>query len=547
MQNWLWRFLLNGENLQEREPSKERLPWLGPVLLLVSVGLLAEAAYTWWPRTVDDAFITFRYAQNLTEGFGPVYNLGERVEGYSSPIWMFGSAAAIALGLDPVVASKWAGLTAASVLPVAVYAALRASGIRGWGAGLAACAAGGSFVLQLWATSGMESAAYATLSFIGLAIASCNGRSVPGALSASAFLAVASLTRPEGMIFWGLGFGLYLAGIRRHPRRLLAYALPGLAIASYFAWRFAYFGSPLPNTYYAKTGGGLRMWRQGLEQFTSYVSEPAIAVLLAAALVGLAAGLVRRETRRAAAIVGVATLAHMLWVVSVGGDGLSKFRFYVPIVGPLAFLAGLSFYDPGAAPLSRAEKRCAERKGLPPGPRSLATPRDHVLAGLGTLGISVAVLLSVSHFHAWVGPSLTGIMSQYLEGNIKLGRHLAATRDPETVIAVASAGAIPFYSRLPTIDMYGLNDAHLAHAPFASVPGRMMKWDNAYVLSRSPDVIVLNRGYRPAGEKQQFPLSPMDRDLVNRMRSDSRYAWKIIPFGDGSHFYVFERVSSAVP
>jgi hypothetical protein len=367
---------MNNEEGPEREPSKEWLPWLGPLLLLVSVGLLAKAAYTWWPRTVDDAFITFRYAQNLAEGFGPVYNLGERVEGYSSPIWMFGSAAAISVGLDPVVVSKWAGLIAAGALAVAVYVALRASGMRGWGAGLATCAVGGSLVLQLWSTSGMESSAYAALFFVGLAIASCAGQSVRGALWASAFLVAASLTRPEGMMFWALGFASYLVGVRAHPRRLLAYALPDLALALYFAWRLYYYHSPLPNTYYVKTGGGPRMWDQGLLGFTTFLSEPAIAILMSAALAGLVVGLARRETRRAAAMVGAATLVHMFWVVSVGDDGLFRFRFYVPIVGTTAFLAGLLFYDPGAAPLSRAERRRAERKGSSLSPRSLATPRD---------------------------------------------------------------------------------------------------------------------------------------------------------------------------
>jgi len=169
-------------NETEREPSEESFPWLGPALLVMSLGLLAEAARYWWPHTVDDAFITFRYAQNLAEGLGPVYNPGERVEGYSSPIWMLGSAIAIAVGADPVVASKWAGLLAAGALSVAVYIALRASGVHRWGAGLATCAVGGSFVLQLWSTSGMETTTYGVLFFVGLAIASCIGQSVRGAL-----------------------------------------------------------------------------------------------------------------------------------------------------------------------------------------------------------------------------------------------------------------------------------------------------------------------------------------------------------------------------
>jgi hypothetical protein len=534
---------MNKEDVPKREPSNERLPWLGPALLVLSLGLLAEAAHYWWPRTVDDAFITFRYAQNLVEGLGPVYNPGERVEGYSNPLWMLGSAMAIALGADPVVASKWAGLLAAGALSVAVYVALRASGVRAWGAGLATCAVGGSFVVHLWSTSGMETTAYAALFFVGLAIISCAGQSVRGALSASAFLMAASLTRPEGLMFWGLGFALYLVGVRTHPRRWLAYALPGLAIAVHFAWRFAYYGSLLPNTYYAKAGGDeLRLWHQGLEGLARAVSEPALAILMSAAAVGFVAGLARRETRRPAAIMGVAALVHLLWVVSVGDDGLFKLRFQVPIVGPIAFLVGLLFYDPGTVPLTRSERRRAERQGLPTGPRSRATLREQTLAAGGALSILIAVPLSVSHFHSAPLADTGAWMDKYLEGNIKLGRYLAATAGPDTVIAVPSAGAIPFYSRLPTIDMYGLNDVHIARTPFPEGPyGRMMKWDNAYVLSRSPDLFVMNEGYRRVGENHDLFLGPMDGDLLEVVQSDPRYARNVIRFDDGSSFFVIEK------
>lgn len=35
----------------------------------------------------DDAMISMRYARNLAEGYGLVWNPGERVEGYTNPLW----------------------------------------------------------------------------------------------------------------------------------------------------------------------------------------------------------------------------------------------------------------------------------------------------------------------------------------------------------------------------------------------------------------------------------------------------------------------------
>jgi arabinofuranosyltransferase len=40
--------------------------------------------YSW---VTDDAFITFRYVINFVSGDGPVFNIGERVQGFTHPLW----------------------------------------------------------------------------------------------------------------------------------------------------------------------------------------------------------------------------------------------------------------------------------------------------------------------------------------------------------------------------------------------------------------------------------------------------------------------------
>jgi arabinofuranosyltransferase len=59
-------------------------------LVLIAVGVvtlacLARAMQLAWLS--DDGFISFRYAQNLAEGRGLVYNAGEYVEGYTNLLW----------------------------------------------------------------------------------------------------------------------------------------------------------------------------------------------------------------------------------------------------------------------------------------------------------------------------------------------------------------------------------------------------------------------------------------------------------------------------
>src|SRR5688572_12167490 len=50
---------------------------------------------------LDDAYIFFRYAENWADGHGPVFNVGERVEGYSSILWTMILAAGAALSIEP--------------------------------------------------------------------------------------------------------------------------------------------------------------------------------------------------------------------------------------------------------------------------------------------------------------------------------------------------------------------------------------------------------------------------------------------------------------
>src|SRR3990172_669114 len=57
------------------------------IILLIITTLLVNIL-SFWVYINDDAYITFRYSKNLSSGNGPVYNIGERVEGYTDFLWM---------------------------------------------------------------------------------------------------------------------------------------------------------------------------------------------------------------------------------------------------------------------------------------------------------------------------------------------------------------------------------------------------------------------------------------------------------------------------
>src|SRR5438045_1442706 len=76
------------------------------------IGALAILAGFAWltvicsPFVIDDAFISFRYAENLARGHGLVYNPGDYVEGYTNFLWVVIIAAVNALGGDSLLWSK---------------------------------------------------------------------------------------------------------------------------------------------------------------------------------------------------------------------------------------------------------------------------------------------------------------------------------------------------------------------------------------------------------------------------------------------------------
>src|SRR5436190_10766773 len=74
------------------------LSWRGLPFLLSLVAVAAGLVLVWSQRSVvDDAFVSFRYAANLLDGKGLVYNAGERVEGYTNFLWTVLVAAIAAL------------------------------------------------------------------------------------------------------------------------------------------------------------------------------------------------------------------------------------------------------------------------------------------------------------------------------------------------------------------------------------------------------------------------------------------------------------------
>lgn len=319
---------------------------IAPLIIAIAaaIGILRAIPLRW---CCDDAFITFRYVENIARGLGPVYNAGERVEGYSHFLWLALLSASRTLGLQPVPASMLLGiLFHAGTIALLGIVALRISGGRP-PIPMAAFAVALHHDLAIWATGGLETALFTFLCAAGAAaLATTDPRGARGAAVAGLVLALGILARPDGALFFLCGLSwvaLRAGGPRAGTRAAAAFLAPAaLILVPYLIWKIAYYGEILPNPYYAKSGGGA-YWSQGFRYIAIYLrGYPSTAVLLGA----LAAVLVvirRRDSMRdpQIALLAIASLFSVvyafLFVARVGGDFMYA-RFLLPIV-PLVYLA----------------------------------------------------------------------------------------------------------------------------------------------------------------------------------------------------------------
>jgi hypothetical protein len=212
-----------------------RAPYLIPILLvLASRGVLSLLL----PHASEDAYITYRYARNLATGLGPVFNPGERVMGFTSPLWTGWNAVGWLLTHDPVGWSRlWTA--AADVVSILCGAHLLERHVSRRSAWIFAAAIAGWVAFAGVAVSGMENGVLVALALLGAALVGSRSRVAGVALGALA------LTRPEGIA------AAAILGLRARWRdRLAALAVAG---AAYGALAL-YFGSPLPNSMAAKAG-----------------------------------------------------------------------------------------------------------------------------------------------------------------------------------------------------------------------------------------------------------------------------------------------------
>lgn len=435
------------ERLQAR--CKRASPWLGLGSLVILAAITMVVGYRRWAAheyIFDDAFISFRYASNLLEGHGLVFNPGERVEGYTNFLWVLLVAFGMRLGIDPVVFTRILGV-GSYLLSIALVAALWKRVARGragsllFASPLLLCLCFHAHYPESIA-SGLETT-FASALFLGLAHTVASGSRTARRYGTALVSIVLVLTRLDGAIavaaagiamLWAPADPGRLPWRSRVAELLWTFGPVVVVVGLYVAWKLVYYGDVFPNTYYAKRAYEFRV-DAGLDYFATYIrAAPHALLLLTLATVGA----FNKHARTASVYAGVTLALAGLYIIKVGGDFM-EFRFIWEYYPLLVALAGIGLL--GLAELSQ----------LP----ALAL----------AAAASALALMPLGKLRTDFGMQSLKEMNRYAEDGQRVGKALGARLPSSTVVSTTLAGTIAYYSKLELIDQWGLNDKYVARLP----------------------------------------------------------------------------------
>jgi arabinofuranosyltransferase len=280
-----------------------------------------------WVRTAwvcDDAYITFRCVDNAVHGHGLVFNVGERVQAYTHPLWML-----LHLPFQALVGDPYWSTLAISLLMSLTSLVILARGIHSPMAWIAIPLVGiASKAFVEYASSGLENPLTVLLL---LAFAAMWARKVHSpkrirnlALMASLML----LNRMDTVLL----IGPALAVAFWQERSWVAFRSLVVGLIPFIGWEIfsiIYYGFPFPNTAYAKLGTGIatsKLLAMGFAYFKDSLHRD--PVTLPTILAGLIAAMLRR--RHWPLALGIAF--YMVYICRIGGDFMSGRFFVAPFV-----------------------------------------------------------------------------------------------------------------------------------------------------------------------------------------------------------------------
>lgn len=488
-------------------------PWLDAACLLglaafAAAGAVRYVSYSAPP--LEDAAMLMRYADNLAHGHGIVWNVGEKpVDGATDFLSMVLIALLRRTGLGLVTATRALVLTAHIATVFVVFVGVRrlrgsSPFVAAFSGAYLAIGPGLAYVSTCFATPVF--AFFASVAwFLAYELVDRPVRRSAVVLFAVVCLLM-GLVRPEGVFLALLMLAAVVSarGLRGASRVVVAFVLVFAVVGgAYFAWRWHYFGYPLPNPFYKKGGGhfyGLSVCAAGGR----------VATFLLPFWPPLLLGLRSRESMRRTLFAAIPVVGFTLLWVLLSDEMNFMGRFQYAVV-PLCLISW-----PRLVHGLRRDWR------LPS------------LAELGVPGRAIVIVFAlvaggwalryVHHRHLW-RPNLR-------DGRYDVALMLREYRDRGYLIATTEAGLLPLYSGWRALDTWGLNDQWIAHHGLVT---------QEYLDHCRPEVIMAHAYFSPAaGPAPDDAWGEMTQALWDYARS-RRYAIAAV-YGltpdDTHHYYV---------
>ncbi|MBI5679786.1 MAG: hypothetical protein HZC47_02685 [Methanobacterium sp.] len=470
-------------------------------LIISFIIFLALLAYI-WKFTVDDAYITFRYALHLAQGFGIVWNVGESpVEGYSNFLWVIIASVLIKLNMDPVLFTKIIGI-GALIGTLYIYWKIATEVFHDKKLYSAAFAIAAALLLINPATaihtvSGLETMPYTLfvliLSYLSYKLIKSFNKQT---LYFFAFISlICSILRPEGMLIsMGLFILIYFMVINKNKvdeskiKTILPFILVYLfPIAIYMAFRMYYFNEifPLPFLVKTVTNGSIGSGIYKLSEAIKYIA-PLLIVILIAFINRIEPIFYDREgiyKRLRVILITMATtiiFADIIYVFSSLYMNYAQ-RFYYPSFVLIYILTGISLVV-----LLHEMKNSFKIENL----KQLSK----------YAGFLIVFLLLMSNLGFVSDYSyLNNCSERFPVSYVSLGTELNEFSDLNLTFASIDSGSLPYFSNWNQIDMAGLNDKFIAKNGFAT---------EDYLQKSHPELIIIlsGDGTNPAGTTVQQPF-----------------------------------------
>ena len=479
---------------------------LGLAIFLFLFGVLLFHARRYMPFLSDDALISLRYAQRLVQGHGLTWTDGRPVEGYSNFLWVLLNAFLGFCGIDLVSASRILGYLCMGGAIVGLFAAFPP---RGWRGALPVLVGGGFFTLSapaaIWTIGGLEQPLILLLLtwaiIFGFKVMDEEQPSLYSIFLLGLCLGLLLLTRPDSLIFLVTFAGIiFLVGGRNKQALKLTAALlvlPAILFFGQLLFRLAYYGDWVPNTAYAKIVPsfehlvlGLRYAFEGLASFSPFLELGILAGIL---------GIFHRHQVKRIILLAALICSWTVYLIVIGGDIFPGWRQLIPVIPAIAFLLMI-----GTDWLLQ-ERIKSHRTTFP------------FLAELLALTAILAVIFAMYFKNQSMNDqNRSTYQGMWVWDGERIGEMLKKGFGKyQPLLAVDTAGSLPYWSELPSLDMLGLNDYYIARHPPALMgagPIGHELGNGQYVFDRKPDLIMFcspwgwrNACFQSGIQMQQMP------------------------------------------